>query len=98
MAQPPLRAPRSRRDRAGRHRGISVERPSSGRDHTSGPKNRNRPTNYNESFMSSFKAFRITNIEGKISAAIVDTSLDELTPGDLVIKAEYSSVHYHEEL
>ena len=48
--------------------------------------------------MSSFKAFRITNTEGKISAAIVDTSLDELTPGDLVIKAEYSSVNYKDAL
>jgi acrylyl-CoA reductase (NADPH) len=48
--------------------------------------------------MSSFKAFRITNSEGKISAAIVDTSLDELTPGDVVIKADYSSVNYKDAL
>jgi acrylyl-CoA reductase (NADPH) len=48
--------------------------------------------------MSSFKAFRITNTDGKISGAIVDTTLDELTPGDVVIKAEYSSVNYKDAL
>jgi len=48
--------------------------------------------------MSSFKAFRITNTEGKISAAIVDTTLDELTAGNVVIKAEYSSVNYKDAL
>ena len=32
--------------------------------------------------MSSFKAFRITNTAGKISAAIVDAALDELTLPD----------------
>jgi acrylyl-CoA reductase (NADPH) len=48
--------------------------------------------------MSSFTAFRITNTEGKISAAIVETTLDELTAGDVVIKAEYSSVNYKDAL
>jgi len=48
--------------------------------------------------MSSFKAFRITNTAGKISAAIVDATLDELTAGDVVIKAEYSSVNYKDAL
>jgi NADPH2:quinone reductase len=48
--------------------------------------------------MSSFKAFRITNSEGKISAAIVETTLDVLTPGDVVIKAAYSSVNYKDAL
>jgi acrylyl-CoA reductase (NADPH) len=48
--------------------------------------------------MSSFKAFRITNTQGKISAAIVETTLDELTAGDVVIKAEYSSVNYKDAL
>jgi len=48
--------------------------------------------------MSSFKAFRITNTGGKISAAIVDTTLDELTAGDVVIRAEYSSVNYKDAL
>jgi acrylyl-CoA reductase (NADPH) len=48
--------------------------------------------------MPSFRAFRIANAEGKISGSIVDASLDELTPGDVVIKAEYSSVNYKDAL
>jgi NADPH2:quinone reductase len=48
--------------------------------------------------MSSFKAFRITNTDGKISGSVVDATLDELTPGDVVIKAEYSSVNYKDAL
>jgi acrylyl-CoA reductase (NADPH) len=48
--------------------------------------------------MSSFKAFRITNTEGKIGAAIVDTTLDDLTAGDVVVEAEYSSVNYKDAL
>ena len=48
--------------------------------------------------MSSFKAFRITNAEAQIRGSIVEVSLDELTPGDVVIKAEYSSVNYKDAL
>ena len=48
--------------------------------------------------MSSFRAFRITNTDGKIGAAIVETTLDELTPGNVVINAEYSSVNYKDAL
>ena len=48
--------------------------------------------------MSSFKAFRITNADGKVSGSIVAATLDELTPGDVVIKAEYSSVNYKDAL
>jgi NADPH2:quinone reductase len=48
--------------------------------------------------MSSFRAFRITNTDGKIGATIVETTLDELTPGDVVINAEYSSVNYKDAL
>jgi NADPH2:quinone reductase len=48
--------------------------------------------------MSSFRAFRITNRDGKISGAMVDATLDELTPGEVVIKAEYSSVNYKDAL
>jgi acrylyl-CoA reductase (NADPH) len=48
--------------------------------------------------MSSFRAFRITNTDGKIGAAIVDTTLEELTPGNVVINAEYSSVNYKDAL
>jgi NADPH2:quinone reductase len=48
--------------------------------------------------MSRFKGFRITSEGGKVSGSIVDVSLDELTPGDVVIKAEYSSVNYKDAL
>jgi len=48
--------------------------------------------------MSTFRAFRITNQDGKISGAVVETTLDELTAGDVVIQAEYSSVNYKDAL
>ncbi len=48
--------------------------------------------------MSRFRAFRITNTDGKISGSIVEATLDELTAGDVVIKAEYSSVNYKDAL
>jgi acrylyl-CoA reductase (NADPH) len=48
--------------------------------------------------MSTFKAFKIFNEDGKIRAAIVDTTLDQLTEGDVVIKAAYSSVNYKDAL
>jgi NADPH2:quinone reductase len=45
-----------------------------------------------------FKAFRISQDADTISGAVVDTTLDELTPGDVVIKAAYSSVNYKDAL
>ena len=48
--------------------------------------------------MSSFRAFRITNNGGKTGGSIVEATLDELTLGDVVIKAEYSSVNYKDAL
>jgi NADPH2:quinone reductase len=48
--------------------------------------------------MQSFKAFRIFSDEGKISGRVVDATLDELTAGDVLIKAEYSSVNYKDAL
>ena len=48
--------------------------------------------------MPSFPAFRITNDGGKVSGSIVEATLDELTPGEVVIKAEYSSVNYKDAL
>jgi NADPH2:quinone reductase len=47
---------------------------------------------------ASFRAFRITNSEGKINGAVIDANLDELTPGDVVIETEYSSVNYKDAL
>ena len=48
--------------------------------------------------MQRFQAFRIFNDEGQISGRVVETTLDELTPGDVVIKAAYSSVNYKDAL
>jgi acrylyl-CoA reductase (NADPH) len=45
-----------------------------------------------------FKAFRIADSGGTVSGAIVDTTLDELTPGEVVIAAAYSSVNYKDAL
>jgi acrylyl-CoA reductase (NADPH) len=45
-----------------------------------------------------FKAFRISQDGEKISGAVVETTLDTLTPGDVVIKAAYSSVNYKDAL
>ena len=48
--------------------------------------------------MPSFRAFRITNDAGTISGSIVEATLDELTPGDVVVEADYSSVNYKDAL
>ena len=48
--------------------------------------------------MSVFKAFRVFNDEGKIHGSVVDATLDELSPGDVVIEAAYSSVNYKDAL
>jgi len=48
--------------------------------------------------MDRFSAFRIFNEDGKIHGRLVDAALDELSTGDLVIKAEYSSVNYKDAL
>jgi len=45
-----------------------------------------------------FKAFRVFNDEGKIHGSVVDATLDELSPGDVVIEAAYSSVNYKDAL
>jgi acrylyl-CoA reductase (NADPH) len=45
-----------------------------------------------------FKAFRISQDGDKISGAIVETTIDSLTAGDVVIKAAYSSVNYKDAL
>jgi len=45
-----------------------------------------------------FNAFRISETDGKTSGAIVETTLDALTPGEVVIKAAYSSVNYKDAL
>ena len=48
--------------------------------------------------MNEFRAFRILNDDGRIHGTVVETSLAELSPGDVVIRAEYSSVNYKDAL
>jgi NADPH2:quinone reductase len=48
--------------------------------------------------MSSFRAFRVVNDGGKIHGSVVDATLEELSPGTVVIKADYSSVNYKDAL
>jgi acrylyl-CoA reductase (NADPH) len=44
------------------------------------------------------RAFRIFAEAGNIAGRVVEASLDELTPGDVVIRAAYSSVNYKDAL
>ena len=48
--------------------------------------------------MEKFKAFRIFEADGKSTGRLVEASLNELAPGDVVIKAAYSSVNYKDAL
>jgi acrylyl-CoA reductase (NADPH) len=48
--------------------------------------------------MSSFRAFRIHDNSGVVVAGLEDVELDELTPGEIVIRAHYSSVNYKDAL
>ena len=44
------------------------------------------------------KAFTIFNDDGRIAGRVVETTVDELTPGEVVIHAAYSSVNYKDAL
>ena len=48
--------------------------------------------------MPTFKAFRIVNEDGKIHGSVIDAALDELSAGDVLIEASYSSVNYKDAL
>ena len=48
--------------------------------------------------MDTFRAFRIFNEGGKIGGRLVQATLDELSQGDVVIRAAYSSVNYKDAL
>src|SRR4051794_34590735 len=45
-----------------------------------------------------FTAYRIFEIEGKGQGRLVEMTLDELDPGDVVIKVAYSSVNFKDAL
>ena len=48
--------------------------------------------------MSTFKAFRVHDDGGKISARFEDLTLDALTPGEVVIDVQYSDINYKDAL
>ena len=45
-----------------------------------------------------FRAYRIFNEDNKVSSRFVDLTLNELDPGEVVIRAAYSSVNYKDAL
>src|SRR5262249_34354130 len=47
---------------------------------------------------TTFRAFRVFDDAGSIAGRIVEATLDDLTPGTVVIKAAYSSVNYKDAL
>jgi putative YhdH/YhfP family quinone oxidoreductase len=48
--------------------------------------------------MEKFKAYRLTEVEKKIRAEFVDMTLDDLDPGDVVVRVAYSDVNYKDAL
>ena len=48
--------------------------------------------------MNSFKAYRIHQVDGAIAARFEQITVDDLTPGEVVIKVRYSSINYKDAL
>lgn len=48
--------------------------------------------------MEKFKAYRLTEVDKKINAEFVECTLDELDPGELVVRVAYSDVNYKDAL
>ncbi len=48
--------------------------------------------------MDKFKAFRISEADKKVQAGFVECTLDELDPGEVVVKVAYSDVNYKDAL
>lgn len=48
--------------------------------------------------MSSFKAFRTFNEDGKVSNRVVDMTVDQLDPGEVVIRTQASSINFKDAL
>jgi acrylyl-CoA reductase (NADPH) len=48
--------------------------------------------------MEKFRAFRIRDQDGKVDARFTDVTLDELDPGDVVIRVSYSTINYKDAL
>jgi acrylyl-CoA reductase (NADPH) len=48
--------------------------------------------------MQAFKAYRLEEVDRKIRAGFVDMTLDELDPGEVVVRVAYSDVNYKDAL
>ena len=48
--------------------------------------------------MSTFKAFRIHEVDGKILGRFEDLTLEQLSPGEVVIEVHYSGINYKDAL
>jgi len=48
--------------------------------------------------VTAFRAFRVFEEGGAVGGRVVSATLEELSPGDVVIKAAYSSVNYKDAL
>ena len=48
--------------------------------------------------MEQFKAFRLDEVDKKIQARFVDMTLDDLDPGEVVVRVAYSDVNYKDAL
>lgn len=48
--------------------------------------------------MESFKVFRVFNENNTVAGRVVETTLDELSPGEVVFRTAYSSVNYKDAL
>ena len=48
--------------------------------------------------MESFKALRVHQVDGRIVPRLEQLTLDDLSPGNVVIRGEYSSINYKDAL
>ena len=48
--------------------------------------------------MNTFKAFRIHEVDGKVAGRFDDLSLEQLSPGEVVIDVQYSDINYKDAL
>ena len=48
--------------------------------------------------MQTFKAYRTFEDNGVVSSRFVDMSIDELDPGDVVVRTKYSTINYKDAL
>lgn len=51
-----------------------------------------------EKALAKFKAFRLTEADRKVRAEFVECTLDDLDPGDVVVRVAYSDVNYKDAL